>query len=64
MGRNKALRKKMTAQEEVVEEHEERIRREQMKPTPNESYIRGWRREIDTARENIGRLVRRLKRER
>jgi len=30
---------------------------------PNESYIRGWQREVDTAQENIERLVRRLKRE-
>jgi hypothetical protein len=34
-----------------------------MKPMPNESYIRGWQREINTAREKIERLVRRLKRE-
>ena len=60
MGRNKALRRKTEAQREVAEEREERIRRERM---PDESYIRGWQREIDTARKNIERLVRRLKRE-
>jgi hypothetical protein len=63
MGRNKELRKKIAGLREVVEDHEEKIRREQMKPMPNESYIRGWRREINAARENIERLVRRLKRE-
>jgi hypothetical protein len=63
MGRNKELRKKIAAQREVAEEHEEKIRRERMKPMPNESYIRGWQREINTAREKIERLVRRLKRE-
>jgi hypothetical protein len=63
MGRNKELRKKIAAQREVAEEHEEKILRERMKRMPNESYIRGWQREINTAREKIERLVRRLKRE-
>jgi hypothetical protein len=63
MGRNKELRKKSAAQREVAEEHEQKIRRERLKPMPNESYIRGWTREIKTARDNIERLVRRLKRE-
>jgi len=63
MGRNKELRRKIPAQREVAEEHEERIRRERMKPMPNESYIRGWQGEVDTARKNIERLVRRLRRE-
>ena len=63
MERNEGLRKKIAALREVVEEHEEKIRREQMKPMPNDSYIRGWRREIDTVRGSIERLVRRLKRE-
>jgi hypothetical protein len=30
---------------------------------PNESYIRGWKQEINTATEQIEHLVRRLKRE-
>ena len=51
------------AQREVIEDHEEKIRRERMKPMPNESYIRGWRREINSATEKIETLVRRLKRE-
>ena len=63
MGRNKELRKRIAAQREVIEDHEEKIRRERMKPMPNESYIRGWRREINTATEKIEDLVRRLKRE-
>jgi hypothetical protein len=63
MGRNTELRKKIAAQGEVAEEHEEKIRRERMKPMPNESYIRGWQREVSAARKNIERLVRRLKRE-
>jgi hypothetical protein len=63
MGRNNELRKKIAAQREVAEEHEEKIRRERMKPMPNESYIRGWQREVNTAPKNIEHLVRRLKRE-
>jgi hypothetical protein len=63
MGRNKELRKKIAALREVAEEHEEKIRRERMKPMPNESYIRGWMREINAARKKIEGLVRRLKRE-
>ncbi len=63
MGRNKELQKRIAAQREVIEDHEEKIRRERMKPTPNESFIRGWRREINTATEKIEDLVRRLKRE-
>lgn len=63
MGRNKELRKKIAAQREVIEDHEEKIRRERLKPMPNESYIRGWRREINPATEKIEDLVRRLKRE-
>ncbi|MGD0007786.1 MAG: hypothetical protein ABSE93_04465 [Terriglobia bacterium] len=63
MGRNKELRKRIAAQREVIEDHEEKIRREWMKAMPNESYIRGWSREISTATEKIEDLVRRLKRE-
>jgi hypothetical protein len=63
MGPKKELRKKIAAQREVAEEHEEKIRRERMKPMPNESYIHGWQREVDAARKNIERLGRRLKRE-
>jgi hypothetical protein len=63
MGRNKELRKKIAAQRDVAEEHEEKIRREHMKPVPNQSYIRGWQREVNNARKSIERLVRRLRRE-
>jgi hypothetical protein len=63
MGRNRELRKKIAALEDVVSAHEEKIRSERMKPMPNETYILGWKREISTAREKIERLSRRLKRE-
>jgi hypothetical protein len=41
MGRNRELRKKIAAQQKVVEAHEEKIRQELMKPIPNESYVLG-----------------------
>jgi hypothetical protein len=63
MGRNRELRKKIAAQQKVVEAHEEKIRQELMKPIPNESYVLGWRREISAATEKINRMIRRLKRE-
>jgi hypothetical protein len=63
MGRNKELRKKIAGLKGVIEDHEEKIRQEQRKSLPNESYVLGWKREINTARETIDHLVRRLKRE-
>ena len=63
MGRNKELRKKIAALRQVAEQHDEKIRLEQTKPTPNEFYIRGWKREINTAAKTIDQLVRRLRRE-
>ena len=38
-GRNKNLRKKIGALREVAEKHQEKIRLERKKSTPNESYI-------------------------
>jgi hypothetical protein len=63
MGRNNNLRKKIAGLREVAEKHEEKIRLERMKPTPNESYMQCWTREIHTATEKIEQLVRRLRRE-
>ncbi len=63
MGRNRELRKKIAAQQKVVEAHQEKIRQELMTPIPNESYVLGWRREISAATEKINRMIRRLKRE-
>jgi hypothetical protein len=62
MGRNQDLRRKIVGREKVVEEHEAKIRRERMKPAPDESLIDHWRREIDARKSEIVRLTRRLKR--
>jgi hypothetical protein len=61
MGRNQDLRRKIVGREKVVKEHEAKIRRERMKPAPDESLI-DWRREIDARKSDIARLTRRLKR--
>ncbi len=63
MGRNKELRRKIAAQEKVIEHHLEKIRRERMKSNPDEGVIRTWQREIATARKKMDLLSRRLKRE-
>ena len=62
MGRNQDLRRKIAGREKVIEEHEEKIRRERMKPASDESLIDHWQREIDARRSEIARLTRRLKR--
>ena len=63
MGRNKELRRKIPAQREVLDGHEEKIRRERMKPDPDEGVIRTWQRETTAARNKIASLTRRLRRE-
>ncbi len=63
MGRNRELRRKIAAQEKVVEIHEDRIRQERAKSNPDEGVIRTWQREVAAARKKIDLLGRRLKRE-
>ena len=63
MGRNKELRKKIAAQKGVAEKHEEKIRRERMKPEPDEGAIRAWQREIAGATKKIDSFTRRSKKE-
>ncbi len=62
MGRNQDLRRKIVGRERVVEEHQEKIRRERMRSVPDESLIDHWQREIDARKSEIARLNRRLKR--
>ena len=62
MGRNQDIRRKIAGREKVIEEHEEKIRRELMKSAPDESLIDHWQREIDARRGEIAHLQRRLKR--
>jgi hypothetical protein len=63
MGRNRELRKRIVSQDEVIRDHEQKIRQERMKPQPDEGVIRTWQREIAAARKKVDSLTRRLKRE-
>jgi hypothetical protein len=63
MGRNKDLREKIAGRQSVIEEHQQKIREERMKPHPDEEVIAGWQHEIATQRAAIARLSRRLTRE-
>ncbi len=62
MGRNQDLRRKIAGRQKVVEEHQEKSRRERMRSVPDESLIDHWQREIDARKSEIARLNRRLKR--
>jgi hypothetical protein len=55
MGRNQDLRRK-------IDEHEDKIRRERMKPDSDELLIGHWQREIEARKKEVERLTRRLKR--
>jgi uncharacterized protein HemX len=63
MGRNRELRKRIASQDEVVRDHEQKIRQERMKLQPDEGVVRTWQREIAAARKKVDSLTRRLKRE-
>ena len=47
----------------MIEEHESKIHREQMKTQPDEDLIAHWQREIEVRKQQVARLTRRLKRE-
>ncbi len=47
----------------MIGEHENKIRREWMKPRPDEDLIAHWQHEIDVRKEQVAQLTRRLKRE-
>jgi hypothetical protein len=60
MGRNKELKKKIGTIVERLEEHEEKIRKEEKKDSPDERLIEHWRAEIDSQHHRLSRLARRL----
>ena len=47
----------------MIEKHENKIRRERMKPQPDEDLIAHWQHEIDVRKQQVVQLTRRLKRE-
>ena len=46
-----------------IEEHENKVRRERMRPNPDEPQITHWEHEIDAHEKRLQVLLRRLKRE-
>jgi predicted nucleic acid-binding Zn-ribbon protein len=60
MGKNKQLRKRMAGQLRVISTHEKKIESELRMPVPDMGYIRKWKREIDTARNNMRKLEEKL----
>jgi len=56
MGKNKQLRKRIAGQLRVIATHEKKIESELRKLAPDMGYIRKWKREIDTARNNMRKL--------
>jgi len=62
MGKNKHLRERIAGLLRNVSRHQAKIESELRKPAPNAEWIRGWEREIDTARHNVRKLEQKLKR--
>jgi len=56
----KELRRRIRRLAQRVEEHGEKIQREQARPKPNESAVRHWEAEIRAFLENINPARKRL----
>lgn len=63
MGRNKDLRRKIAGRQRMIETHERKIRRELLKPRPDESLIAHWQSEIKVWEEQVVHLNRRLEKD-
>jgi hypothetical protein len=62
MGKNKDIRKKIAGLQQVLTEHEEKIKNELTKPHPNRRRIELWRKQIAGFRARLERLERRIRR--
>ena len=60
MGKNKQLRKRIAGQRAVIAVHEKKIEAELRKPAPDMGYVKKWKREIDTPRNNVRKLEEQL----
>ena len=56
----KELRRRIRRLAQRVQEHREKIQREQARPKPNEGAVRHWEAEIRAFLENINRARKRL----
>ena len=57
---NKRLRKKIESLKKQVRQHEDKLRKERMKNSPDEGMIRHWEVEISSFRAGIDKIMRRL----
>lgn len=64
MGRNKTLKERIAMLRRQVQLHEEKMRREWHKETPDPGSIQHWQAEIDNWKKQIERAGQRLKRQR
>lgn len=63
MGRNKDLRRKIAGRQRMIQTHEEKIRRELLKPHPDESLVAYWQSEMKVWKAQVIHLNRRLERD-
>ena len=63
MGRNKRIRKDLAGLERALRKHEEKIEIERAKPVPKSERIAHWEGEIRSFKEQMDRLLRRLRRD-
>ena len=57
---NKRLIKKIESLKKQVRQHEDKLRKERMKNSPDEGMIRHWEVEIASFRAGIDKIMRRL----
>jgi hypothetical protein len=62
MGRNRDLRRRISALQRRLAEHETKIRRQWAADFPDEGLIAHWRQEIAAWEQELARLTRRLER--
>ncbi|MBI3582490.1 MAG: hypothetical protein HY096_00890 [Nitrospinae bacterium] len=58
---NKRFKKKIEGLRRQIRQHEDKIKRERMKDSPDEGIIRHWEIEITSFKEGIEKIMRRLK---
>ncbi len=57
---NKRLKKKIEGLTRQVNQHEEKIKRERLKKSPDEGMIQHWRVEIASFKKGIEKTIKRL----
>lgn len=57
---NKRLKKKIEGLRKQVNQHEEKIKRERLKTSPDEGMIKHWKVEIASFKKGIEKIIKRL----